>query len=52
MLFGSVGGGASCDLADIMGADVLSCGVHLVLKHSVVLFHSPRQVLTLGTTDR
>jgi hypothetical protein len=52
MLFESGEGGASCDLADIMGADVLSCGDHLVLEHSVLLFHSPRQLLTLGTTDR
>ena len=49
---GSGGGGASCDSVDIMGADVFSCGVYLVLGHRVLLLHSPWQLLTLGTTDR
>lgn len=35
--FGLGGGAASCDWADIMGADVLSCGVHLVLEPRVLL---------------
>ena len=37
--FGSGGGGASCDSVDIMGADVFSCDVYLVLGHSVLLLH-------------